>query len=83
MSSCADAAQARQTLQSPSAVVHAIAQQIVKEDALFSVIAGLFYWQLRLTPTAGLKVPLIDFHFDPFAVLEGGPLALSCFVLRT
>src|SRR5262245_31928411 len=47
----------------------------------FIVITGLFYWQLRLTPSAELKMPLIDFHLDTLAVLEAGPLVLSFFVL--
>ena len=36
----------------------------------FIVIAGLFFLQLRLNPTTGLKVPLIDLHARSIELYE-------------
>jgi len=47
----------------------------------FIVVASIFYWQLRSSPSAQLKVPLIDLYLDTRTVLEAGPFVLSFFVL--
>ena len=47
----------------------------------FIAVATIFYWQLRSSPSAQLKVPLIDLYLDARAVLEAGPFVLSFLVL--
>lgn len=47
----------------------------------FLVIAGVFYWQLRLSPSSALKVPIIDLSLDSSTVLEAGPFVLSFLML--
>lgn len=47
----------------------------------FLIIAAVFYWQLRLSPRAELKVPIIDLFVDTSAVLEAGAFVLCFLVL--
>jgi hypothetical protein len=65
MSSCADAAQARQTLQSPSAVVHAIAQQIVKEDALVQRHRGTLLLAVAIDSNSRTESAIDRFSLRP------------------
>ena len=47
----------------------------------FLLITGVFYWQLGLSPSADLKMPIIDVHLDTAAILEVGPFVLCFLVL--